>query len=245
MKKQLLLTLLFFGALLGTLLFSSYKSSVEMFGKTVFPITEVIDKAWGKTDLNGHLKGDSSSGYEIWGRNKYGTDFKLAGAYVQTELYTDNLNLSVSDSSFHLDTILRVKKITPRNLVKFNNISLSCNPNTTNPINLVVYVLDSALKVVFADTVATEIDNNTFVHTWSLKEIVTLKPNITYYVGIYCNLQDKIELCGNGYALSGPDYVFDSTWVTYNAGLTAPAIGDTISISALQKHSINMLFYLE
>ncbi len=77
MKKALTYRNFIITLALSMFLFTSYKSDTHLFNKCVFPTIDNIDKAWSKTDLNGHIKGDSIEGYEIWGRNHYGTDFRI------------------------------------------------------------------------------------------------------------------------------------------------------------------------
>jgi len=78
MKKYLLLPLIFCLCLSGIFLLTSEQSAVQMYKKAVFPISETIDKAFSKTELNGFVKGDSATGYEIWGRNRNGSYFQLS-----------------------------------------------------------------------------------------------------------------------------------------------------------------------
>ncbi len=114
MKK--LFTFTFLLSLLAVTVFlSSYKSDTHLFNKCVFPIINTIDKAWAKTDLNGHIKGDSISGYEIWARNHYGTDFKISTVSPYTpvckELFTDQINYAVGNKVTEGLELLVMKRI--------------------------------------------------------------------------------------------------------------------------------------
>ncbi len=87
--KQLLKSNFIIIFLAVTALFAvSYTKNVQMFGKAVFPIIDSIDKAYAKTDLNAHVRGDSASGYQLWGRNHEGTEFQisLSAPYVLDSL---------------------------------------------------------------------------------------------------------------------------------------------------------------
>lgn len=236
--------------LLGVILFfSSYKSEVQMYGKAVFPTIFNIDNAHGKKELNGHVRGDSASGYQLWARNYHGTEFPIMGGngdYIQKELFTGENTLQVGDTAHTVPLYMYLKKITPTNDILFNHVEYAANLRSDpEPAIVITYVLDSALKVTRKDTVFNS-DAAPFEYRSYNSPIseVTLRKGKTYYVGFYTSSDDSLLFPGNKY-YNTSSIQQDSTWMYRNTFGFPPDSGQTVMFSGVVRRSFNFRFYYQ
>ncbi len=251
MKK--LFTFTFLLSLLAVTVFlSSYKSDTHLFNKCVFPIIDNIDKAWAKTDLNGHIKGDSIEGYEIWGRNHYGTDFQISTVspyvYFNNDLYTGNNSLSVGGEMSVDAELIYAKKIFTATNLKFNTVEFtSYIANTGDTTIILFYVLNEDKEVLVADTIYEDIapSDGFYFQSLTLSDTITLAQGAYYYTGV-CFLD---SLAGNVGNIKGDTYeepaITDSTWVLFETGVSPPPVDTTLATLQLADGSLNLHFLLK
>ncbi len=243
--KRLKYLLLFALALSGVVFLTSSTNAVQFFGKAIFPIMENIDNARNGTELNAHLRGDSTSGYEIWARNNKGTEFPIFsgnGAYLQKELYTDNQNLSMGDTVLGATNVTILKKITPTNPIRFNRVSFCANLNSVGTTLVILYITNDTLGITLADTIYNSgASVGYFVYDFPLSDTITWNANETHYIGFYS--PNTAILVGNKYNSTSTVAPHDSTWVYNTTGVTPPEVGDAFDIDGLRINTFNMKYY--
>ncbi len=231
-KNYFILSLLILGAVFSV----SYNQDTKLFNKCVFPIIDNIDKAWAKTDLNGHLKGDSISGYEIWGRNHDGTDFQITTVspyvYFQKQLFTAEISLGQGVDDYGNEEQMVMKEIrTSNDPCKFNTICFLADlPDSLQTI--IYYVLDSNKVVIRKDTLLSELGTSggteRSLYQIPIPELI-LAGNSTYHIGFYQSETDYGFATFVTNPLYNADVSLDSTyWYQDLTGDPAPDIGDTI-----------------
>lgn len=249
MKKKTKILLTFLSCLFLSIGLFSFKNNINMYKKAVFPIIYNIDNAFAPTDLNGHIRGDSATGYEIWGRNFIGSEFPLMGGggnYIQKELFTDQTNMSVGDSLGYTVGFLILKRINSPVAIKFSRISMMADLNAAGSTTLVSYILDRNKKVLNADTVLhTGASVGYFTYDFPLPDTIVLAANTTYFLGVYSHEANSNAFLGNKYNAIVSATNHDSTWVYFNSGVTNPKVGTTVTLTGLLARTINLRYYFK
>ncbi len=246
MKLKKILGTLFVALFLlsGIGVLTSSTNQIQMFGKAVFVIIENFDNARNGTELNAHLRGDSASSYEIWGRNNKGSEFFLAGN-TQQELFTDEQNYSIGDTITDAASTLVLKKINSPNKIKFNTIDFAASLGSSATAFIVLYVLDSSLIVLRADTMNFDVIDHTVpaVHLYqaTLDTDIELKPKKDYYIGLGC--PDDYYFIGNKVQSTARPLTSDNNqWSGKSFSPNYPVVGDTISGLSGKLFTYNLRF---
>ncbi len=221
----------------GIVVLTSSTESVQMFGKAVFPILYNIDNARNGTELNGHLRGDSATGYGIWGRNNHGTEFALTGISAgtfQKDLFTDNENPSVCDTFATINKFIYAKNVYLTNNLLFNRVSFIMDTHIST--DAILYIIDSDDTIIVADTLFLSVESDGVSYYEFAVDSTVLPAGTDYYIGIWASTgTGDCTIGGNRYV----DYdIFpnsiglnpDTTWMTSedSGDPTPPAIGSTI-----------------
>jgi hypothetical protein len=244
MKKYFLLPIIFCLCIAGTFLLTSEQTAVQMYKKCVFPINQTIDKAFSKTELNGFLRGDSATGYEIWGRNRVGTYFPLAQPYELKEYYTDQENLSVGDTAAAFPffaTVSIYKSFFTTNKMKFNTFDIVGKLYDDANMYLIFFVLDSNRTVIYRDTLDNLLGNdiNIKYYSFELDSTITLEANDRYSIGLYANGADACEFIGNSFYPYTSGTPKDSTWLR----ASAPVLGNKLAPTETIQRTLNFKVY--
>jgi hypothetical protein len=236
MKNKTISTLSAFLLIFGTVfLLSSYKNDIKMYGKAVFPITDNMDEAHAKTELNGHVIGDTTNGFSLWGKDYWGKDFLIQSPQVDNMLSLGNPVNSVGDTLVSIKGRLVTKRIKPSNDIKMN--WLSCSGNISGAVvdqnvHFLSYLLDSNFVVIAKLVDTTGTFGNRYYNLWfPLDTVRVLKKSTLYYIGIYeeSSINNPVaKVIGQKFWHQVTSFpLTDGTFPYWNLS-TPPSVGDTL-----------------
>lgn len=243
--------------IVGVLTLLSYKSEVSMFGKAVIPIIFNGDNATNRTNLNMHLRGDSASGYQIWGRNNIGSEFFLGAdtgssqsSNLSKEFYTNNISPMVGDTVLTVGTFLIIKKILFTQDTKINKMNIAGNFNsagTTVIVNCILKpnIAEDSLILIYADTVV----NQAMLFNYSEydfdTEEFTFKADSIYYVGAYFKNTGANKIIVSTYPKEvGEQIGLNNTWFQFELGTGGVVLGHNYADDIYQwDYATNIHYY--